>query len=99
MKVNIDTRKLFTNLKRLEKEVSERVSDQAAQTAANWLLSVAQDYVPIDEGALGASATTVKEKDGIMFGFNTIYAAVQDAGFPGEIVKPRRKKALFIPVP
>ena len=75
------------------KEVNEALS-----FTAEWVLGLAQNVAPVDQGTLGASANTVSRNNSVEFGFNTRYAAVQDLGFPGDKIVPRKKKALYVPI-
>jgi len=102
----IKTKKILQQLDRLEKEFSAQMLSDVSQYAADWILGIAQEHAPQGTnrsdsqagGSLGASATSEKTKDGVEFGFNMEYASVQDSGFPGETIKPRKAKSLYVPI-
>lgn len=103
MTVSVDTKKLEAGLKKLTKTFSPEVVLDEMELVAEALLKKAIDSpIPSDTRFLANSATSIVEKNrkAVVFGFNRVYAAFQDA--PGRsspyIIKPRKKKWLYVPL-
>ena len=100
MKPTLDTNDITKKLQKLVKafKPDQPTMKKAMRFSAEWMLGMAQNKAPVDQGSLGASSSTQEVKDGVEFGFNTSYAAVQDLGFKGEKLRPRKAKALYVPI-
>lgn len=102
--VDVDTKNLQKGITKLLKDVETggRILFEMELIANEVLNRAIESPVPRDTSDLERSATTVidKSKKEVVFGFNKVYAAFQDA--PGRtapyIIRPVRKKALFIPL-
>lgn len=106
MVIRINTRKVLKDTKatgaELDKLKAVAIEEfvKATSQFAEFMLGIAQERAPVKTGALRASGTVTDpiiegKKITIFFGFNLVYARIQDFG--GEIfAKPG--SALFIPL-
>jgi len=87
---------------RLQKILGEDTLADMELVAEALLKKSIDSPIPSDTRALANSATSnvVKSRNTVIFGFNRVYAAFQDA--PGRttpwVIKPRRKLWLFVPL-
>lgn len=80
----------------------KNIAKRALVGVAHFLLNAAvKAPIPRDGGDLAASRTVqlLVSRSEVKFGFNSAYAAFQDAGRQSfQVVRPKRKRALYIPL-
>lgn len=92
---------LRAGLKELSRSFSpEFLVDDVELVAEEVLRRAIDSPIPSDTRGLANTATTVKRKDEVRFGFNKVYAHFQDALNRTQpwIIVPRVKKILYIPI-
>ncbi|UCG53553.1 MAG: hypothetical protein JSW58_08345 [Candidatus Latescibacterota bacterium] len=101
----VDTSKFSKRLSKLAKKLTDKtgVLDDMEFLADELLARAENSPVPSDTRELARSAATVRNDDRkeVVFGFNKVYAAFQDQPEKKSgtiVIKPRRKKILYIPL-
>lgn len=103
MKFNLKgINKLVKNINNMN--ISGASADRILKFAAEDLINKAQLKAPVNFGDLQRSQFLKKsinakgDRNGYRIGFNKNYAKQMDTGFDTKIIKPKKAKALYIPI-
>ncbi len=101
-RINIDTKKVTNELRRLQTRWGIKSLTKEAEVIAEQLISkTIEAPVPRDTGDLAGSGTVESNltEGKVRFGFNKVYANFQDGdGRSIQVIRRKRKKALYIPL-
>jgi len=98
--INVDAKKFFKTIDDAIRELSVNGGfTRCAEKGAIYTLKKAKKAAPKLDGELEKSARMeVMAPGSVEISFRRRYAAAQDAGFPGNQIKLKRKKMLYIPL-
>jgi len=91
-------------VKKLNKMLPTRTTtDKLLHFGATMIVTESKLKAPVDFGELRDSEKVIrkridKKRGMYIFGFNRVYAEVMDRGFRERIIRPKKAKALYIPI-
>lgn len=103
MPATVNLSKFLRSVSQINRRFNERTAGptkMASTLAADWLED-AESRVPFLDGDLKRSRRIENDDpNGVIFGFNSRYAAFQDSldGSNQMVIRPKRKKLLYVPL-